>query len=409
MFIFHEHLGVGMKHLFKLLWANICLVLSAGGYNPVLLVIGTRPEGIKMMPVYQALQKLNIPTLLCSTDQHAELLKDDVLKIFNIKPDISFNIMKPGQDLFYITTSVLEKMKETLQTLQPSMVVVQGDTTTAMAAALAAFYLKIPIGHIEAGLRTGNKYGPFPEEINRTIIDILADFHFAPTDHSAHSLLEQGIKKENIYVTGNTVVDALYFIRASNHTNRNYSFPIQQVISEAKKNNKKLLLLTAHRRESFNGGLLEIFSAIKEILLLHPELFIIYPIHPNPSIKKALQESTLDTMPNIFITNPLEYTDLVYLLDAIDMVATDSGGIQEEAVSLGKPVLILRNETDRPEGVNAGLARLVGTNREIIIREISLLMTQTPHFDTTTVYGDGTAGVKIATIIKKFLKKENNE
>jgi UDP-N-acetylglucosamine 2-epimerase (non-hydrolysing) len=387
------------------------LVLSLSAQGPVIIVIGTRPEGIKLIPVYNALKKAGIPTLLCSTDQHAELLHDDVFKIFGIKPDISFNIMKPNQDLYYITTCVLNKMKELLQETNPCLVLVQGDTTSALAAALAAFYYKIPVGHVEAGLRTGKKYAPFPEEMNRSIIGAIASYHFAPTDFSVQNLLKENIARSTIYCVGNTVVDALYDIR--NQITQGIIHPSQTIkkcIEKAKLEHKKIMLLTAHRRESFNGGLEHIFNAVKDALEKCPELFIIYPVHPNPAIRQAIQATGLENCPNIFITKPVEYTDLIYLLDAVDFVATDSGGIQEEAVSLGKPVLVLRNETDRPEGVIHGIAQLVGTDQDCITKNIIQNIQTTKSYPKNTIYGDGTASNQIVEIIKHELitpKKES--
>ena len=398
-----------MKQIYRLLviYHLLFFITSQSAPGPVLIVIGTRPEGIKMIPVYYALKNQGIPTILCSTDQHNELLKDDVFKSFNIKPDISFNIMKPNQDLFYITNTVLDKMKELIQKIQPSFVLVQGDTTTAMAAALAAFYLKVPVGHVEAGLRTGNKYGPFPEEVNRTIIDIIANYHFVPTDLSVQNLLQENINPEHIFCTGNTVVDALYIMKEKiTRKELAISKELEYIVNNAQSHNQKLMLLTAHRRESFNGGLANIFSAIKKLLELHPELFVIYPVHPNPAIKQTLQESGLDQLPNIFITKPVEYTDLVYLLDSVDLVATDSGGIQEEAVSLGKQVFVLRNETDRPEGVLHGIAQLVGTQQDNIISKITDALTQEKRFYKNSIYGDGTASKQIVQIIINFLEQK---
>lgn len=398
-----------MKQIYRLLviYNLLFFITSQSTPGPVLIVIGTRPEGIKMIPVYYALKDQGIPTILCSTDQHNELLKDDVFKSFNIKPDISFNIMKPNQDLFYITNTVLDKMKELIQKIQPSFVLVQGDTTTAMAAALAAFYLKVPVGHVEAGLRTGNKYGPFPEEVNRTIIDIIASYHFVPTDLSVQNLLQENIHPEHIFCTGNTVVDALYIVKEKiTRKELAISKELEYIVNNAQSHNQKLMLLTAHRRESFNGGLANIFSAIKKLLELHPELFVIYPVHPNPAIKQTLQESGLDQLPNIFITKPVEYTDLVYLLDSVDLVATDSGGIQEEAVSLGKQVFVLRNETDRPEGVLHGIAQLVGTQQDNIISKITDALTQEKRFYKNSIYGDGTASKQIVQIIINFLEQK---
>lgn len=368
--------------------------------KPVFLVIGTRPEGIKMLPVYLALKQAQIPTILCSTGQHLDLL-DDILKLFNIEPDIRLSIMKPGQDLFHITTAVLSKMKELLLEIDPCVVLVQGDTTSAMAASLAAFYLKIPVGHVEAGLRTGNKYGPFPEEINRRLIGSLATYHFSPTADAVENLTQEHITT-NVFNTGNTVVDALHLIQNKIHENElPISADIAQLVQQKRSIGKKIMLLTAHRRESFNGGLHHIFNAMKQALADHPELFIIYPMHPNPCVKEAVEQTQLRSCANIFVTKPLSYADLVYVLEHSDLIATDSGGIQEEANSLGKQVIVLRNETDRMEGVKAGCSYLAGTHEEYIQSLIDNLLSHQEYRSSNTLYGNGTAGKQIASIIKQ--------
>lgn len=394
-----------MKYFRLLIFILLHIVYSPlFSTGPVLVVIGTRPEGIKMIPVYNALQSAGIKTVLCSTGQHTDLL-EDTFKIFNVAPDINLNIMKPGQDLFYITTTVLDKMKMILKEIAPSLVLVQGDTTSAMAAALAAFYLKIPVGHVEAGLRTGNKYGPFPEEINRKLIGAIATYHFSPTLDAVENLLSENINSEDIFCTGNTVVDALHIIQDKISMDEiPVSAAIAQVIQNVKQNQQKLMLLTAHRRESFNGGLAHIFSAIMKMLEEQPNLFIIYPMHPNPAIKKAFDESGLKKMQNLMVISPLAYSDLVYVLQHCDLIATDSGGIQEEAVSLGIPVVVLRNETDRMEGVHAGIAHLVGTDEEKIINIVTQLLAKKEKRQQNQLYGNGTASKQIAEIIKRGLK-----
>lgn len=373
--------------------------------QPVVLVIGTRPEAIKMIPVHKALQEIGIPAVICSTGQHTDLL-DDIFTIFNVMPDRALNIMKPGQDLFHITTTVLTKMKDYLTEVNPSLVLVQGDTTSAMAAALAAFYLKIPVGHVEAGLRTGNIYAPYPEEMNRQFISLIASYHFTPTASATDNLINEHHPSKSIFCVGNTVVDALLLIREQIEQEQVTVCPsLKQIITQCKADNKKIMLLTAHRRESFDGGLKHIFSAIKKSLELHPNLFIIYPMHPNPIIKETFAESNLGSMANILVSKPLSYCDLAYLLNAADFIATDSGGIQEEGVSLGKPVLILRNETDRPEGVTAGIAQLVGTDEECIIENINTILAGNfvIRRNSNTIYGDGTAALQIAQIIKNTM------
>jgi UDP-N-acetylglucosamine 2-epimerase (non-hydrolysing) len=392
-------------HLIIILNVIPCNIYSIAT-NPVVLVVGTRPEGIKMIPVYNALKEIGIPTLLCSTGQHTDLL-NDIFKIFNVQPDCNLAIMKPGQDLFYITTTVLDKMKDYFQEIKPSLVLVQGDTTSAMAAALAAFYLKIPVGHVEAGLRTGNIYGPFPEEINRKLIGALATYHFAPTQSAIENLIKENINPTHIFHTGNTVVDALYAIQNKiNLQEISVSSSIKQIIQSAQDNHYSIMLLTAHRRESFDGGLTHIFSAIKNILDDNQNLFIIYPMHPNPIIKKTLDETCLNKMSRITIINPLIYSDLVYVLQHCNVIATDSGGIQEEAVSLGKQVVVLRNETDRMEGIYEGLAYLAGTNEEKIINAIETILKRKEKTSNNHLYGNGTAGQQIAHIIYTILYKD---
>lgn len=393
-----------MNHIFRIVLLSIISLLNihftyTQANKPVVLVIGTRPEGIKMIPVYLALKELHIPTILCSTGQHTEIL-EDIFTLFHVEPDIRLNIMKPGQDLFHITTAVLAKMKEVLSEYDPCMVLVQGDTTSAMAAALASFYLKIPVGHVEAGLRTGNKYGPFPEEINRRLIGSLATYHFAPTADALANLRKEDINI-NVYNTGNTVVDALHLIQNKIHNHElAVSSELVKLIREQQKIGRKIMLLTAHRRESFNGGLHHIFNAIKQALADHPELFIIYPMHPNPCVKEAVEQTQLRSCSDIFVTSPLSYADLVYVLEHSNFIATDSGGIQEEANSLGKQVIVLRNETDRMEGVKAGCSYLAGTDEEQIRSLINNLLENNQHRSANNLYGIGTAGRQIASIIK---------
>lgn len=372
--------------------------------GPVILIVGTRPEAVKVIPVYEALKASHIPTLICSTGQHAELL-DEMFHLFNIKPDFDLKIMKPGQDLFYVTEEVLKRTRAVFEQVKPSLVVVQGDTNSAMSAALAAFYLKIPVAHIEAGLRTGNIYAPFPEEMNRTIISRIAAFNFAPTTLAVSKLKNEGINQETIFLTGNTVVDALYTIK--NKINNNIIFPSKEIVDivlEMQKENRKIILLTAHRRENFGDGLIHIFTAIKHAIANHPELSFIYPMHPNPNIKKAFDEVFKEMPKQIVILPALPYQDLVYLLDVVDGVATDSGGIQEEAISLNKITIVLRNETDRPEGLQAGIATLVGDDEEKIKEGINLILNHSKNDKTIlkSPYGDGFASQKIGKIIQDF-------
>ncbi len=397
------------KFLFaSLILLTLSLHVFAAAPGSVLLIVGTRPEAIKMIPLYQKLKEEHIPALLCSTGQHTELL-EDVLKIFDVKPDYELNIMKPGQDLFHITETVLEKTKILFEKIKPSLVLVQGDTTSAMAAALAAFYLNIPVGHVEAGLRTGNMRAPFPEEMNRRFIGLIATYHFAPTSLAASNLKKEGIGPDSLFLTGNTVIDALHLIKARIREGSLKPTPLLvETIEKEKKLNHKILLLTAHRRESFEGGLLQIFTAVNKAVKEYPNLFVIYPKHPNPAIQKVIVESEIDKNPNVLIVPALSYQDMVYVLDSVDAVATDSGGVQEEAVSLNKPVLVLRNETDRSEGVQNGGAILVGTQEAKIYEELGKIMNETAkrNSDSSGIYGDGQASQKIADVIKKHLQKE---
>lgn len=369
--------------------------------KPVVLVVGTRPEGIKMAPLYYALKNESIPTILCSTGQHADLL-DDVWALFDLKPDITLRVMRPGQDLFYLTETLLQKLQETFKSINPSLVVVQGDTTTAMVGALAAFYLKIPVAHLEAGLRTHSLYMPFPEEVNRRIVSVLAQFNFAPTKQAEQNLLNEGVEPKTIFCTGNTVVDALFMMRDRINSGQiPISDRISHVVEKVKKDGKTLIVLTAHRRESFGIGLEHIFNGVKKALAGNKHLYVIYPMHPNPAIKQSLDRVGLTAQDNIFITTPLDYADMIYLMVNADGIATDSGGIQEEGITLGKPVIVLRTETERGEGVAAGLAKLVGTDEDMIEREIQNFSCKRLEGSIhRPIYGDGTASTKIVEIIK---------
>lgn len=369
--------------------------------QPVLIVVGTRPEGIKMMPVYLALQKEGIPVVLCSTSQHDQLLTE-VFEVFQVKPDYELKIMKPGQDLFHITTTVLERIKEVYAQVNPAVVLVQGDTTTVMAASLAAFYSHIPIGHIEAGLRTGDRYAPYPEEANREIIGLLASYHFAPTANSMANLLAEGKSRTSVFCTGNTVVDALSYIEQK--IMQGALLPrldLERAVAGCAISGQKKILLTAHRRESFDGGITRILKTVKKVAKERPDLFFFYPYHPNPAVKTAMQEADFHATDNIFLTEPLTYKDLVYLLLSVDMVATDSGGIQEEAVSLGKPVAVLRDKSERMEGVWDGLATLVGTDEEKLYNMLMMCHKSTKHMAKKFIYGDGYAAQKIVHILQQ--------
>lgn len=380
-------------------------------FGPVMVIIGTRPEAIKMIPVYEALKKEKVPVLLCCTGQHVDLV-NEIFALFKIEPDYSLNIMKHGQNLSYITESILNKTTALFQKLSPSLVVVQGDTTTAMSAALSAYYCKIPVAHVEAGLRTYNIYAPFPEEVNRQLISRIATLHFSPTALASDRLQAEGIPKENIYETGNTVVDTLYMMK--NKINAGLISPskeIRHMVEEIKKKKQFFFLLTAHRRESFDGGLENIMDTLYNYLMLHPNLIILYPVHPNPIIREIIEKTKLKLLSNMRLFSPLSYHDLVYLLLECDAVLTDSGGIQEEAISLNKPTLVLRNETDRPEGLEDGIARLVGTDPVLIVEGIDAILTSSKkpiNTPSCSPYGDGHASDRIAQIIKSFLTHQCN-
>ena len=401
---------MNLRFCFALLFGLFLTSLTSQSWamasdGPVVLIVGTRPEAIKMIPLYQALKARHIPTCLCSTGQHAEML-DEVFTLFGITPDVEFKIMKPGQDLFYVTEAVLVKTKELYNAIHPRLVVVQGDTTSAMAGALSAFYARIPVAHVEAGLRTGDMQAPFPEELNRRIITLLSTIHFPPTERAALQLESEGVKKSSIVCTGNTVVDALYSVVDKIH--RNELKPLPQLLETVKKQRlegRSIVLLTAHRRESFDGGLEKIFSAVKRSLQLDPNLFVIFPVHPNPVVREAVRKSQLDTLPNILLLPPLAYHDLVYVMDASVGVATDSGGISEEASSLSKSVLILRNETDRPEALEGGHALLVGTDEEKILSGMSWIKNIASKNVSVKAspFGDGKASEKIARSIEELV------
>ncbi|MEX0940358.1 MAG: UDP-N-acetylglucosamine 2-epimerase (non-hydrolyzing) [Candidatus Babeliales bacterium] len=374
--------------------------------KPIVLIIGTRPEGIKMIPVYFALKDAGMPVIICSTWQHNELLSE-VYSLFNIKPEINFDIMRPGQDLFYLTQEILIKIKKVFQEINPSLVLVQGDTTSAMTAALAAFYLHIPVGHIEAGLRTAFINNPFPEEFNRRVISMVAQYHFAPTQDAEKNLHAEKINPATIFCTGNTVVDALFIMKKKIEKQEIIiDKSITDIIETTKKNKKKLILLTVHRRESFSEGIRDILKAVKSFARRNDEVIFFYPYHPNPNVTKIIQEIDLVSEPNIFLSPPVSYKELVYLLLNSDIVATDSGGICEEAVSLKKPVLILRNETERVEAIKAGLAYLVGTQQKNVEDYLGRFMQKTNSLNkkNTTIFGDGFAAKKIAAILKDAFK-----
>ena len=378
----------------------------------VLLVFGTRPEAIKMAPLVMELQKQKerIETVVCVTGQHREML-DQVLEIFDIKPDYDLNIMKRGQDLYDVTARVLTGMREVLKEIKPDIVLVHGDTTTSTAAALAAFYQQIPVGHVEAGLRTHNIYSPWPEEMNRLLTGRLATYHFSPTPLSRNNLIKESINDRNIIVTGNTVIDALYWVVDKIKNNKELDNELESVLSKAGydvnrlDNGKKLVLITGHRRENFGDGFINMCTAIKDLTIKHPNVDFVYPMHLNPNVRKPIHEvfgEDLSGLKNMFFIEPLEYLSFVYLMEKSSML-TDSGGIQEEAPGLGKPVLVMRDTTERPEALNAGTVKLVGTDYNKIVNEVSSLIDDKAAYEkmskAVNPYGDGLACGRIVNAL----------
>lgn len=375
----------------------------------VMLVFGTRPEAIKMAPLVQEFRKHpdQYETLVCVTGQHREML-DQVLNIFGIVPNYDLNIMKPGQDLYDVTARILSGMRDILTRTQPDVLLVHGDTTTSMAVALAAFYQQIPVGHVEAGLRTHNIYSPWPEEMNRQITGRIATYHFSPTPLSRENLLREGIDKSRILVTGNTVIDALYAVV----NKMKDDVPLQLSLGKELKaagydtgrlvteEGRRLVLITGHRRENFGDGFLHICRAIKMLSEKYPDVDFVYPMHLNPNVRKPIKEIFGENcQSNLFFIEPLEYLSFVYLMEKSHIVLTDSGGIQEEAPGLGKPVLVMRDTTERPEALEAGTVKLVGTDYDKIVSEVSSLLDDVQYYEkmsqAVNPYGDGKACERI--------------
>lgn len=380
----------------------------------ILLVFGTRPEAIKMCPLVKEFLKYpeDFETLVCVTGQHREML-DQVLKIFDVKPDFDLNIMKQGQDLYDVTSKVLLGMRDILKQVQPDVVLVHGDTTTSTAAALAAFYQQIPVGHVEAGLRTHNIYSPWPEEINRQITGRIATFNFAPTPLSKENLLKENVNENSIFVTGNTVIDALYWVVNKIKEDEKISSELKNLLfksgydTERLNGGKKLVLITGHRRENFGDGFINMCTAIKDLTLKYPQVDFVYPMHLNPNVRKPIHEvfgEDLSGLKNMFFIEPLEYFSFVYLMEKSHIVLTDSGGIQEEAPGLGKPVLVMRDTTERPEAVTSGTVKLVGTNYNAIVNNVSELLENPSVYETMSKavnpYGDGKACQRIVKKLK---------
>ena len=368
----------------------------------VLSVFGTRPEAIKMAPLVKLLANDScFESKVCVTAQHREML-DQVLSLFDIKPDFDLNVMQPGQTLYDVTAKILIDMKPVLETFEPDVVLVHGDTATTFATALAAYYQQIAVGHVEAGLRTGNLYSPWPEEANRKLTGVLTRYHFAPTTLSQGNLLVEGVSENNIYITGNTVIDALLLIREK--ITQNNALAEQLAASYPfLDSHKKMVLVTGHRRESFGGGFERICEALKKIAIAHPQAQIVYPVHLNPNVQSTVK-GHLAGVDNIYLVEPQDYLPFVYLMMRSHIILTDSGGIQEEAPSLGKPVLVMRDTTERPEAVEAGTVKLLGTDVNKIVGEVATLLNDEQAYKTMShahnPYGDGAAAKRIVEILK---------
>lgn len=367
----------------------------------ILLVFGTRPEAIKMAPLVKALQKdtEHFETRVCVTAQHRQML-DQVLEVFGITPDYDLNIMAPNQDLYDITSKVLMGLREVLKDYQPDTVLIHGDTTTSMAASLAAFYMQIPVGHVEAGLRTYNMLSPWPEEMNRQVTDRICTYYFAPTEQSKKNLLQENIDEKKIFITGNTVIDALLMAVDIIASTPGMEEKLAGEIREKgyAVGGREYILVTGHRRENFGDGFLHICKAIKELAALHPEMDIVYPVHLNPNVQKPVYE-LLSGVDNVYLISPLDYLPFIYAMQHSTLLLTDSGGVQEEAPSLGKPVLVMRDTTERPEAVQAGTVKLVGTSAEAIVNNVTALLKDKELYrrmsETHNPYGDGRACERI--------------
>ena len=366
----------------------------------LMTVFGTRPEAIKMCPLVLEMGKYPdyIEPIVAVTAQHREML-DQVLELFNIKPDYDLNIMASGQTLYDITTKALNGLKEVIEEAKPDMVLVHGDTTTTFAGALAAFYAQVPVGHVEAGLRTGNKYSPYPEEMNRKLTGSIADMHFAPTSTSKANLLKENVNPETILVTGNTVIDAL-----ETTVKADYEFADAEFNKIFARGNR-LILMTTHRRENLGEPMRNVYKALRKVLETHADVEAVFPVHKNPKVREIVQEE-LGGLDRVHLIEPMDYEPFANLMGKVDIVLTDSGGIQEEAPALGKPVLVLRDTTERPEAVDAGTVKLIGTEYEDVLRETNLLLDDAEHYkkmaEATNPYGDGKACERI---IRAILQK----
>jgi UDP-N-acetylglucosamine 2-epimerase (non-hydrolysing) len=375
----------------------------------IMLVFGTRPEAIKMAPLYYALKQRpdEFQTLVCVTAQHRQML-DQVLKVFDITPDIDLNLMKAGQDLFDVTASVLTGMRMVLKEFRPDALLVHGDTTTTLASAMAGFYGNVPVGHVEAGLRTHDLYAPFPEEFNRQVAGKVARWHFAPTAFSRQNLLEERVPEAQIEVTGNTVIDALLWVLDRIESDPDRKEALSTFVDERLPfdwTRERFLLITGHRRENFGGGFLQICEALKELAARYPAVNFVYPVHLNPNVQEPVN-SILHGLPNVHLIEPLDYEPFVFLLKHAHIVLTDSGGIQEEAPSLGKPVLVMRDVTERPEAVHAGTVRLVGADRARIVANVTELLENEESYLSMArahnPYGDGKACERIINVLRNI-------
>ena len=381
----------------------------------IMLVFGTRPEAIKMAPLVKAFQQRSeeFETVVCVTGQHREML-DQVLELFDIKPDFDLNIMKQGQDLYDITSRVLLGMRDVFKECRPDILFVHGDTTTSTAAALAAFYSQIPVAHVEAGLRTHDIYSPWPEEINRQITGRIATYNFSPTPLSRENLLKENVDASHITVTGNTVIDALHWVTAKIKSDATLDASLAEALKTRGYDvarldaGRRLVLITGHRRENFGDGFHNICNALKTLSQEHPDVDFVYPMHLNPNVRRPIHETfgeDLSSLGNMFFIEPLEYLMFIFLMEKSDIVLTDSGGIQEEAPGLGKPVLVMRDTTERPEGVAAGTLKLVGTEEDVIYREFSRLLSDEAEYaamsHASNPYGDGRASERIADVLAK--------
>jgi len=378
----------------------------------ILIVFGTRPEAIKMAPLIKEFQKdtLNFETKVCVTAQHREML-DQVLDLFKIIPNYDLNIMRSGQDLYDITSNILLEIKPVLESFKPDVVLVHGDTATTFATSLAAYYQKIKIGHVEAGLRTGDLYSPWPEEGNRRLTGILTNYHFSPTNTNKNNLLDEGVSKSSVFVTGNTVIDALQLVVNRIKNDEILRLKIENTIFQSgfQELDSKFILVTGHRRENFGRGFLNICKALKILVEKNPDINILYPVHLNPNVRKPVNE-LLSNVSNIKLVEPFQYEEFIYLMSKSYLILTDSGGIQEEAPSLGKPVLVMRDATERPEAVEAGTVKLVGSDQDNIIKEVQKLLNYNSEYQRMSKahnpYGDGSTSERILKILKDELYGE---